>query len=156
VFFSKILGIERSTLSEALREWFGFENLTHFVVRKDVKENLKSSIEGCSERLGIRIRSVKPVEKANIEFSFSIYNQEIAKKLKELISSIPPEYMVKNDERETYDESAAQAEMYTPLHPYVYEGEYKIEGPFEDLIDFYKKLREVPQVDEKPLKLIFG
>lgn len=156
VYFSKVLGIERSTLSEALREWFGLENLTHFVVRSDVKDELKASIERCSDRLGMKIRSIKPVDRAIIKFSFSIYNREIAKRLKDLIKTIPAEYIKKHDEKETYDESAAQAEMYAPLHPYVYEGEYEIEGPFEDLVEFYKELKEIPQVQEKPLKLTFA
>ncbi len=155
VYFSKVLGIERSTLSDSLREWFGLENLTHFVVREDVAEELKKSIERCTDRLGLRLRTVRPIKGASVKFSFSIYNREIADKLKKAIEKISAEYIKKHDEKETYIKDAEQTEMYTPLHPYVYEGEYLVEGPFQDIIEFYKVIRELPQVKEEPLKLIF-
>ncbi len=155
VYFSKMLGIERSTLADSLREWFGLENLTHFVVRADVAEDLKKCIERCTERLGLRLRSVKPIKAASVKFSFSIYNREIAEKLKKAIENLPAEYIKKHKEEEKYIKEADQTEMYAPLHPYVYEGEYEVEGPFEKIIDFYKVIKELPQVKEEPLHLIF-
>ncbi len=155
VYFSKILGIERSTLSDALREWFGLENLTHFVVREDIAEDLKKCIERCTDRLGIKLKSVRPIKAAQVEFSFSIYNRDLAQRLKKAIEKLPAEYIKKHQEKETYIKEAEQTEMYAPLHPYIYEGEYEVEGPFQEVIEFYKEIREIPQVKEEPLKLIF-
>ncbi len=155
VYFSKKLGIERSTLMEAVREWLGIENLTHFVIPEYLKDELKQAIEEMSVRLGMTIKSLRLIKGARIEFDFHIFNQEIAQQLKELLKAIPKDYLKELKEREVYEEDADQAELYAPLHPYEYHGHAVIEGSFKPLIDYYVKLKEMPQVYEKPLKLIF-
>ncbi len=155
VYFSKVLGIERSTLSDALREWFGLENLTHFVVREDIAQDLRAGMERCEERLGLKVKSVRPIKGAYVKFTFSIYNRDLAQRLKKALEKLPAEYIKKHDEKETYIKEAEPTEMYAPLHPYIYQGEYEVEGPFQEIVEFYKEIKEIPQVKEEPLKLIF-
>ncbi len=155
VYFSKKLGIERSTLMEAVREWLGIENLTHFVVSETLKDELKQAIEEMSPKLGMEIKSIKPIKAARVEFEFHIYNRELALQLQEFIKKLPKEYLKEFKEREVFEKEGRQTELYTPLHPYEYHGSAVIEGPFKPVIDYYVKIREMPQVYESPLKLIF-
>ena len=156
-FFSKKTGIKTETLVESLKVWFGFETLVHVCIEKQFADKLKKAIENTFDKLGMKVKSEKPIKSASFDFKVTFYHKKDAKKFEELIHNLPEGIILDEFKKEIDEDKEATKEkgIYTVEHPYVYRAEGEIVGDFQGVIDTFLKMKEFPHVELEEVYLNF-
>ncbi len=156
-FFSKRTGIKTETLVESLKVWFGFETLVHVCIEKEFAEKLKKALENTYEKLGMKVKSEKPIKSASFDFKVTFYHKKDAKKFEELIHNLPENVILDEFTKDIDEDKDAAKEkgIYTVEHPYIYKAEGEIVGDFEGVIEVFLKLKEMPNVELEEVYLNF-
>ncbi|BBB31809.1 hypothetical protein TTHT_0171 [Thermotomaculum hydrothermale] len=156
-FFSKKTGIKTETLVESLKVWFGFETLVHLCIEKDFAEKLKKALENTFDKLGMKVKSEKPIKSASFDFKVTFYHKSDAKKFEDLVHNLPEGVVLDEFKKEVDVDKEAKKEkgIYAVEHAYVYKAVGEIVGDFQGVIDVFLKMKDMPHVELEEVYLNF-
>jgi hypothetical protein len=142
-FFHRKTGIRRETLKEFIREFFELENHTHFCLEADLIEHFKTAAKYYEKQTEMEVKSIKPIKGARFSFSYELYNENLAKKTKDILSQLPDGLNLKNyTPYESKDEEGKGMEGgYAPLHEFTSRGKGIVEGEFGGVIELFLKIK---------------
>lgn len=141
-FFHRKAGIRRETFKELLKELFELEDHVHVCLESALVEPFSKALELYTKITGNEIKSVKPVSGGWFNFSFEVYNKEIAADIRAIFETLPDGVSLEDYfPTEEQDVSASGAEGYAPLHEYVFRARGKVKGDFEGVMDLFLKIK---------------
>lgn len=141
-FFHRKHGIRRETFKEVIKELFEFDSHVHLCLDNNIIPKFLKAIEKSHEKIGLEIKSVRAIKSANFSFSYEIFNEELANKVKELFENSPAGISM-IDYQPTVEKSddAVGVEGYAPVHDFVARGNGKAEGNFYDVMELYLNVK---------------
>ncbi len=156
-FFSKKTGIKTETLVESLKVWFGFETLVHVCVEVKFADNLKKALENTFDKLGMKVKSEKPIKSASFDFKVTLYHKKDAKRFEELIHNLPDGVILDEFTKDIDEDKDAAKEkgVYTVDHAYIYKAEGEIVGNFHGVVDVFLKMKDFPHIELEEVHLNF-
>lgn len=156
-FFSRRTGIRVETLSDAVKEWLGFENLVHLCVEKDFSERLNTAMVNTHDRLGMEVKSVRKIESAGFEFDAHLYVKDQADEFQALLDNLPKGVYLDEFKEDEFQDPNNDGEVgaYAPNHAYEYKGRGRIVGDFGGVVATYIKLKNDPLIRTEEVGLNF-
>ena len=141
-FFHRKHGIRRETFKEVIKELFEFESHVHLCLDNNVVPKFLQAIEKSNEKIGLQVKSVRAIKSADFSFSYEIFNEELATKVKKIFENSPAGIAM-TDFQPTVEKSddAVGVEGYAPVHEFVARGNGKAEGNFYDIMELYLNIK---------------
>lgn len=141
-FFHRKAGIRRETLKGFLREFFELDNHVHLCLEPDLIERFKKAAELYESKTGMKIESIKPIKSASFTFAYEFFNEDLAKKARDLLTTLPGGVEIKDYfPFVEIDNDARGVEAYAPLHDFTSRAKGKIEGDFEGVMKVYLDIK---------------
>ncbi len=119
------------------------EEIIHILIPEDKEGLLKESISAMKkEGFLCDLKSERRHSKIRAEFNIEIYNVQIGKEVKRIISEAK-EVKISFEKKleEILREEESKVELYAPVHSYELKGKGKIEGDIEPSIRLIQELR---------------
>ena len=141
-FFHRKHNIERESMGELMRELFHVECHTHICLPTDIIPEFQESLQNVEHKLCAHIESAKEIKSASFTFSFHNYNEGQTGIYKELFRAVPQDVqLVDYNPLELRGETLVKIPEYSHINQYVYEGNGKVSGDFQGVMDFYLKIK---------------
>ncbi|HID39216.1 MAG TPA: hypothetical protein EYP36_06850 [Calditrichaeota bacterium] len=141
-FFHRRAGIRRDTFREFIKELFELENYQHLCLQSDLVDRFKEATKLYSKVTGLDIKSVKKIKSARFSFAYELFNEELSKKAKQILESLPDTVKVIDyHPLEIKEEEGKGLESYAPLHDFTARGKGTVTGDFEGVIDLFLKIK---------------
>jgi hypothetical protein len=143
-FIHRKAGIRRSTLRDLVVELFELENLVHLCLADDAVAAFEVAVEKAGQVIGLKIRSKRRVLSANFQFSYEVYNRELAATCRELMAGLPDSVQLSGHEpieEMTHHPGPELSAGYAPEPLFALRGKGNAEGDFHALIQFYLACR---------------
>ena len=141
-FFHRKVGIRRETLKGFLKEFFELDNHVHLCLEDDLLEKFKEAAKLYEDRTGMKIQSIKSIKSAGFSFAYEIYNEEIAGKVKHILTNLPEGVELKNyHPYEQKDKEGHGVEAFAPLHEFTSRAKGSIEGDFEGVMEVFLEIK---------------
>ena len=138
-FFHRKAGIRRETLRDVMVELFELENLVHVCVEDRVVGPLREAVADASQKIGIRLHSVRHIVSAEFRFSFETYNEKIADECS-FLTGVLPDGVGRRD-YESYgaasEDDGVRISLATLAYPFVSGARGVLYGDFESIIELY-------------------
>jgi hypothetical protein len=137
-FFHRKSGIRRETLGELVKELLAIDSYTDLCLPSSIVGEFEESLHRIDPGIGVSIEDKREIKNADFKFSFTLFNPESAKICKQLFSYLPPNITIENfHPKEIIDDKKVGIHEYAPVHPYVYQGEGKVKGEFDGVMNLY-------------------
>lgn len=122
-------------------------NVQHVLCAATHKTALVAAFRKASPDYEFELVEARKVRCARFKFSFETANRQIAGRIKRAVRRLPAgakleEYVP----REVTDPSARGAEVYTPVHEYVFKGKGVVAGDIDAVVAAHARLSEVDMV----------
>ena len=155
--FNSEFGIKAERFSSVLKEWVGLaEHLSHFVIAAEALDLVRDALRNprCP---GLELRTIRPVLGASFDFTFAMYNAELAQQARAIFEKVPDGVTVADYEvTELLSEADKGVELYTAAHDYEMKGSGSVSGPFRATLYVHEQARRVEQIAEEELALVLG
>jgi hypothetical protein len=144
-FFHHHKSIRHDTVSEFIKELLEIENRVDLCVEQSVAKELIAAIKHVGDEIAIEIKGSRPIRDARFDFSFAVYDENVAPKLKAVFDAPPAGVQFEDFEpREQMDPEAAKERSmgYSPVHPYELKGSGTARGSVGGILDLYAELQK--------------
>jgi len=141
-FFHRKAGIRRETLKGFLKEFFELDNHVHLCLESALVDKFEEATYLYTKITDMKVVSTRIINSASFSFAYEFYNEDLAKKAKEMLSNLPEG--VKITDYFPYEEKdieGAGIESYAPLHEFTARGKGTVMGDFEGVIDLFLKIK---------------
>jgi hypothetical protein len=141
-FFHRKSGIRRETLKDLLKELFEFENFVHLCIESSKVSKFIKAIENSNDKIGLQVQSVKKIKSAGFNFSYEVFNEEIAYEIKNLFLEDAKKVKLQNYKPVNIkDKEAIGIEGYAPEHHFIGRGSGQVKGNFLYVMELYLKIK---------------
>ncbi len=143
-FIHRKAGIRRQTLRDVVVELFELENLVHLCLEDEAVPAFEAAIQKANKVIGIQLRSKREVLSASFQFSYEVYNRELARSCRELIDTVPSGVQLTGHdpiEENTVHPGPELSAGYAPEPLFALRGKGRAEGDFHGIITFYLACR---------------
>ena len=143
-FFHRKAGIRRETLRDVLSELFEWENLVHICLEEDAVPAFEAAIDRSKSVIGISIRSTRRIRAAAYDFSFQVFNRDLAQECRSIFSEVPEGVeLVGHDPKEEIQDEDRDYSLsgYGGMHPYAYFGKGAVRGDCGGVVEFYLRCK---------------
>jgi len=141
-FFHRKSGIRRETLKEFLKELFEFDNYTHLCLENTALPKFLQAVDKSRDKIGLNVKSVKNIKSANFEFSYEVFNKEIAAEIESLFEKPHKGVNLKDYKpEEQIAKDAVGIEGYAPVHAYALKGSGITDGDFGGVMELYLNIK---------------
>lgn len=142
-FFHRKSGIRRETFRELLKEFFELDNHAHVCIESDLIEPFKKSLALYTKITKNTLKSEKEIDAAHFTFSYELYNEKLANKVKDLFNNLPEDVTLEHYAPvEIKDGEGHGTEGYAPLHEYIIRANGVLSGEFESIMDIYLNIKK--------------
>ena len=141
--WKRVRNYQRETLKEFIREFFEMENHVHFCLEADLIDDFKNAVTYYEKQTEMKVQSIKLIKSANFSFGYKFYNEELARKAKDLLANLPEGLVIKdyNPVENIDTEGEGMEGGYAPLHEFSSHGNGIIEGEFGGVIELFLKIK---------------
>ena len=138
-FFNRKTGIiRRDTLMGLVKEFLEFEDYIYICLEDSIIDDFKKAVEIAEPKIGIQIKDIKKIKSAEFKFSFEIFNEDIAKECKTIISNAPQSVnFIGFEPTEKIDKDAPLIGYRWESHPYSYKGKGIGKGDLADVVELF-------------------
>jgi hypothetical protein len=143
-FFHRKAGIRRQTLRDLMVELFELENMVHLCLEDSAVPTFEVALEKAGRIIGLKVRSKRKVLSASFQFSYEVYNRELADACQELIQGLPEGVSLSGHEpieEVTHHAGPELSAGYAPEPLFALRGKGNAQGDFDGLIKFYLACR---------------
>ncbi len=142
----------RERLSELLHR---DRDVSHLVVPEGSAAAFRDAVrETSGSTTPLAIVSELPVSRAKFEFSVEVFSPQVASRVRALFSPLPPGVVSEPAAPfvETHFEPQTGTGVYAPVHPYELRGSGTVSGPFEGVLDLWRRCRGEKAVRLEPAR----
>lgn len=142
----------RERLSELLHR---DRDVSHLVVSEETAEALREAVRETSRSTTpLAIVSELPVSRAKFEFAVEVFSPQVASRVRALFDPLPPGVAIESEKpfAETHFEPESGTGVYAPVHSYEFRGSGTVSGPFEGVLDLWRRCREEKAVRLEPAR----
>jgi hypothetical protein len=137
-FYQKSGIIRHDSLAGHLKDFLEIEQRVYLCLEDEVYHAFEASVEWAGQKIGIGILERKPIASADLDFSFIIYNREIAEACQKVFTDIPPGVTLHGfSPEEEIDEKAPEISFTGSAHPYCYKGQGTLSGAFSGIVELF-------------------
>ena len=149
VFVGDDLALEPASLGTRLRDLFTAGSHHVFLVPGDLAAPLEAAIRTCGADVGLLVERSRPIDSVGFTFSVEAYSPDVAADIRAaLITARPPDVRIEElSENEERHPEAHGAELFAPLHEYIYRASGRIVGPPDGVIHMYRVARSLDFVE---------
>lgn len=118
-------------------------SVLHMFCEASLRSGLLSAIRRAPKRYRFEVVETRRIRRAYFRFRFKTANRQVAGRIKRLLSTLPDGVKTADYEpKEIVDPSAEGAEIYTPVHEYVFRGKGVIEGTPDGVYQVHRRMVE--------------
>ena len=141
-FFHRKHGIRHEGVGDLMREFLHADCRTHLCLPTDALPEFEAALNKVEDKIAARIESKKQIRNAEFSFSFHIYNEVETSGCKELFHSLPDgAEFVNFAPKESRGDSIVGVAEFSKIQQYCYEGNGKVSGEFESVMNFFLKIK---------------
>lgn len=141
-FFHRKHSINHETPGELMREMLHLECHTPICLPSEVVPDVQTALDNVHDKLGIDIKSVRPIKRASFTFSFHLYSEERTGACKELFRHVPEGVeLLDFSPTELRGGSVVGVSEFGNINQYCYEGSGKVHGDFQGVMELYLKIK---------------
>lgn len=116
-------------------------NVQHIICTAALRATLVSAFKKAPAYHDFEVKEVRKIKGGRFVFEFETANRQVAGRIKRAVGRLPVGARLEAyAPKEKYDPSARGAEVYTPVHEYVFKGKGAIKGNIEAVINTHAKL----------------
>jgi len=154
-FLAGDFDLEPESFSARIRDLFAAGS--HHVVfcPQALAEELVEALRHDGAAVGLIPEQRRRVVAARISFRIELFSPELKRQVRELLLGELPQGVVLEgfEEEETREPDAKGAELYTPLHGYVYRASGSLEGPLPGVLEIWRRGKNADFVVVSPVSL---
>ena len=116
---------------------------------------LDSALRTRGGEAGLTVSAVRVITGASFSFSAQAFSPKVAQKIRDRLLEGLPEAVALEDleQREEVDAKSAGAELYSPVHDFVYEARGRFVGPLPGVLEMHRRARNLEFVEPAELHL---
>lgn len=148
-FFYRQSGVIRhDSLSGLLKEFLEMEQQVYLCLEDSQIDAFSKVVEWAEPKIGIAIIEKRRIRSAALEFSFELFNKELAKQCRSIFLNAPPDVeFLSFQPVEVFDEKAPGIAFTSRVQTYRYEGSGTARGSFEGITELFLKCKRSPCAD---------
>jgi len=137
-FFSKDQPIDLRPIREFIK-YHG--DVLHLICLSDLRPTIRTAIKQAPAEYEFEIVKFRKITRGYFHFSFYTAHRRSAGVIKRMLSDLPPGVkLVDFSPKEIVRPGAKGAELYTPVHDYIYRGKGVVEGDAEGVYEMHQRL----------------
>jgi hypothetical protein len=151
----KDIHFEGLPFSERLRELV-LHGTPHVVIaRESTAVALEPALRERGGEVGLTVSAVRVITGASFRFSARAFSPKVAQKIRNrLLEGLPDAVALEElEQREETDATSAGAELYSPVHDFVFEARGRFVGPLPGVLEMHRRARNLEFVEPGELHL---
>jgi hypothetical protein len=154
-FFNFESGVFHEELGEKLAELVHLRHHDcHLIIDGVTATRIKKTAARIQESSGLELVSCRHIRSAEFGFNYSVYARRYDEEIADLLDDLPQGIKLMDFERrERLDPDARGIEAYTPVHDFEADGEGKVRGRVDLLIDVRQQLDRHPLIKAGLIRL---
>jgi hypothetical protein len=154
--FNESCGVARESAAERVLEALHLEApVTHVILPADQAARVAraaSALPAGGPR--IELRADRAIREAWFDYRFRAFTRRDASAIRRALAALPAGVRAEDAAtREERDPSARGAELYAPLHDYVFSGRGRLRGPFAEVLALRRSLGEIAMLEVGEIRL---
>jgi hypothetical protein len=153
--FMTDVDIDTESLTERLRELFAAGSHHGLLAPEAFAEALAVAVKEEGAEAGIHLERRRVIEAASFPFRVEAYARDVARQLRGALVEALPDGVGVEDLVETEEKNpeARGAELYAPLHEFVYRASGRVRGPLAGVLEVWRRARGHDFAEVGPLAL---
>jgi len=141
-YFHRKHGIQRETMKDVLKDVLDVDNYVHLCIATNLYKPFREALQNSASEHALSIESKKDIQSANFHFSMASYNENISKKILNIIQHPTEGAQLKGYKiHKMIDDSSVPLAAYSPVHKYELHTSGMIDGDFSGVMETYNQLR---------------